>query len=438
MRLLLISYYYAPLVSPRAFRWTAIASRWAAQGHDVTVVAAWKPGLKRREIIDGVRVERVGSSVAAALRARLTSGGGAKVASAAIAPAGWRGALRWAYDRTWKRMYWPDFAWAWYLPALRSATRLWRAQEFDGLVSISDPFTGQFVGWRLARRFDIANWVADVGDPFCFLYRDLVRGPQLLKRLDAACERRIYARAKAIAYTTEGTCERYANLFPASAGKMCVIPPLAPPLPEAPAEDRVFPADGRIRLVYAGSFYAGIRTPAPLLRLLDQLSETPLGPRVEMHIFGNAAGYEALWEGREDLINRKIFLHGVSPRDRVLQACREADAIINLGNRTRFQVPSKVVEYIQLGRPIVNLTTIAEDSSAIFLHGYPLAISVAAEAPICAEALEQVQRFLLNPPRLTVDLAASWMSRFRPDVIAREYERLLTNPHDYNYRTAAA
>ena len=70
MRILIVIYSYTPALSPRTFRWSAIAECWAKQGHHVDVVCAWKPGLLESEILNGVHVYRTGGKITESLRNR--------------------------------------------------------------------------------------------------------------------------------------------------------------------------------------------------------------------------------------------------------------------------------------------------------------------------------------------------------------------------------
>src|ERR1051326_5561586 len=71
MRLLLVSHKYAPELSPRSFRWAAIAEQWARQGHAVDVVCSQVAGLPDNQCLNGVRVHRVGPRLVEGVRARL-------------------------------------------------------------------------------------------------------------------------------------------------------------------------------------------------------------------------------------------------------------------------------------------------------------------------------------------------------------------------------
>ncbi len=55
-----------------------------------------------------------------------------------------------------------------------------------------------------------------------------------------------------------------------------------------------------------------------------------------------------------------------------MEALDAATVFVNIGNATSYQLPSKVIEYACFGKPILNFSSSAQDSSAAFLSGYPL------------------------------------------------------------------
>lgn len=65
---LILSYFYAPVVSARAFRWASLAEYWVRQEHQVDVICAWEPGLDRQEVRNGVNVFRVNTDLQERIR----------------------------------------------------------------------------------------------------------------------------------------------------------------------------------------------------------------------------------------------------------------------------------------------------------------------------------------------------------------------------------
>jgi glycosyltransferase involved in cell wall biosynthesis len=385
MRLLIVTYLYAPDRSPRAFRWTALAERWAAAGHEVTVIAAGARGLDRR---NGVTIHRVPGW----LRRSATVGG----ASAARSR---RSLLKAVYDRTLKRVLWPDYAFDWYLPALRCA----RGIEADRLVTVSHPFTPHLVGLALKRR----RWLADIGDPFSLLDETPLNNARLYRGLNRRAERRVLAAADAVAVTVESARTAYAAAFPESAPKIAVVPPLLS-LPAAGVNP--LPAGGT-HLVFVGTLYRALRNPAPLLALFAELRRRR--PDLALHFFGELHDCASLFEP----LPAGVHLHGAVPRGTAAAAMRQADALVNIGNATAHQVPSKLVEYVAAGRPILNLAATPADTSAAFLDGHP-ALCQAGDA-------ETVLRFLDERRSVPTEWSERFLAPYRLAAVAGAYERLL-------------
>lgn len=437
MKLLVVTHDYAPAQSPRAFRWTAVAEALAARGHQVDVVCGALSGAPREEVRDGVAVHRAGGNVGEVVRRRLgvetptvPSPDGRGAGSAAGPPPGARTAVRaaarWVHDRTWKQVYWPDFACAWYLPAARRAEALLRSGGYDRLVTVSHPFTGHLVGARLKSLFPSLPWVMDVGDPFAFIVGTPTNNGRLYGGLNHRTERRLLRAAAAVSVTTEGTRARYAEVFPESGAKVTVIPPLLS-LPGAPAEGARFlePAPGRLPLVFVGTLHPRLRTPERLLALFRGLLGTPLGPRLELHFVGPLNGCEAAFEPYADLMGERVFLHGPVTRAQAFAAMRQAAALVNLGNRSGYQLPSKVVEYVATGRPVLNLSGAADDVSVEFFAGYPAALQLGHREPDGAETVAGVAAFLERGERADEGAVERCLAPYRPAAIVGAYERLL-------------
>jgi len=389
MRLLIVSYHYAPALSPRAFRWHAIACRWVAQGHAVDVVCAAHAGSPAEQVLDGVAIRRVGGALDR-WRHRMAP----PSTAAAPGPRGTgdrlRQAAKWLHDLTWRRVYWPDHAATWYGPA-REAARAWlRQRHHDALVTVALPFTAHRVG--LACRDLVSLWLADSGDPFSLNLASPPNNLALYDGLNRRVEARVLAACDRFAITTAATQARYAAAFPAAARKTVVIPPLAAPIAVRHG-DAFFPADGRRHLAYLGNLYPRIREPGPLLDLLQRLrvQDPALADRTAVHFFGAAGpfaetlkAFAAAWPD--------FRLHGMVDRDTVGRVLASADGLINFGNATEDQLPSKLVEYAAAGQPILNIAVREHDASATFLAGYPLAVTLAPREG--ALPLEPMRAFL--------------------------------------------
>jgi len=431
MTFLVVSYLYAPAVSPRAFRWAAIAEHWAGRGDHVDVICGWTPSVPRERILNGVTVHAVtgrldalrnevrNDSLRASVRDRKTSGPRGARARRAQALA------RWIYGVTWRRLYWPDYACLWYWPAVEKGKELVHAQPYDAIISVSLPFTSHLVGYHLKSICPKIPWVMDVGDPFSFPEGVPQNNHWVYGWLNRRAERRVFRAADAVSVTTDLTQERYEDLFPECAHKVRVIPPVysAGHLPEH--KEPMFSGEGKIKLVFVGTLYRDIRNPGFLLRLFTGLMQTHLAEKVELHFFGPVNDCGGIFHHYAPLVGSKVFVHGVVEQARAMQAMKEAHILVNIGNATSYQLPSKVVEYVSLGKPVLNLATAQRDSSTVFLKEYPASLSL-VEGEAGSRQVQALLGFIEDPPRVETGGLHAWLSKFSVDIIAGAYRSLIS------------
>jgi glycosyltransferase involved in cell wall biosynthesis len=396
------------------------------------VVTAWQPGELTEETRNGVQIFRVGSRFVEYLRQYLAAGRSPAVKTADHAFIHGRyidiamrvlGTLN---RSLWSRLWWPDSACVWFGPAVRKARKLLHSASADAVISVSPTFTAVLVGYRIAANTQrYGNWVIDLGDPFSFMKQAPPNNFRLYGALNRWFERRAFQKAAAISVTNQAARELYAQLYPESASKITVIPPLLTvhsPIskPESPVSPR---RSAPLKLVFLGTLYGGIRRPDFLLQLFQKAAI----PGAELHFFGD------MHECRDSIaefaaLNKNIVAHGIVSRGDAMQAINDADILVNLGNDTAFQLPSKLVEYAATGKPILSISRAIADSSAHFLSTYPRAFCLSNISQI--PTADQISRFTtfcadrssrdLTPPELE-----KFLRDYRIDRVADQYEALL-------------
>jgi hypothetical protein len=425
------------MLSARAFRWGAIAEYWAAQGNQVDVICAWKTGLSPREQRDGVEIYRVNVHWVESLRGRLkrqrrsgtapatgdeaSQGRGLSMArSAAVS------VLRWLYQNVYAQLYWPDDAYLFLFPAVRRVKALAATSSYDALITVSPHFTPHLVGLRVHAALSSSQWLVDIGDPFSFLELSSANNRRLYSWLNVRTEHHIFRQAHAISVTTEPTRQLYTMRFPDTAPKIHVIPPLLSLDVTQASHQPFFTPGDAVRLVYLGRLYADLRSPEYLLKLFSRLLDTLPGERVELHFLGDLEDAAELFQPYEALLGRRIFLHGPVSRDCAARAMREAAVLVNIGNKTAYQLPSKVVEYVSTGKPILNLTQIDDDAAAAFFSGYPAVLNLRQRESELPQAVETVTQFITSPtPHPDSQRLREWLAPFQIDTITAAYDRLL-------------
>jgi hypothetical protein len=376
MKLLVLSYFFPPDTNARALRWGRIVEEWRKTGHEVIVVTRRQPGLAHQSNFHGAAVHRVGGGLGDVIRRVLGAQNAATAGAAGAAktyvskPTLPMRIARAVHASTWRRIYWPDHATMWIGPARRAAAALLRKQKFDALVSVSHPFSGHVAGLALKRQFPAVHWLADSGDPFSFFDEIPLNNRSIYAARNRRVESEVVRLADVLAVTVESCRLAYAEAFPQGANKTLVIPPLV----TVGSLGRVAARSDPNNLVYVGTLYRSVRNPAYLLQLLRAI------PELTLDFYGHANDCADQFEDLPGELASRIRLHGTVPAAVAGRAMAEAGTLVNIGNATRHQLPSKIFEYIATGRPILNLVGGGWDSSLPFVSQYPSSFSITMSA----------------------------------------------------------
>ena len=128
---------------------------------------------------------------------------------------------------------------------------------------------------------------------------------------------------------------------------------------------------GSIHCVYAGALMLPIRMPDYMVRLFGLMNSND----VQLHIWSNNLALEQKRQ-LESMLSENEILHEPVSQLEMHQILESADVMVNLGNTTTNQFPSKVLDYISLGKPIINIYKNKNCPTLEVLDKYPLSISL--------------------------------------------------------------
>jgi hypothetical protein len=255
-------------------------------------------------------------------------------------------------------LHFGDYGDAWLPYALRSAGKILREAPGTVLFSSSPPSAAHLAALRLKRRFG-CPWIADFQDP---LAANPFSDPHpLARRWDAAVEAKIVERADSVIANTDSAADALRARYPQWRDKITFL--FNGYDPDEPCEPAPLPARTYRVLSHVGSIY-GARHPHILLAAVDRLMGAGrLDPtRFKMDFTGpfDDATIPDLVLFRSLLargcleINRQYL-----PRRDALRKAAESDFLLLIDVNAQgasLQVPSKVFDYLRIGRPILALT----------------------------------------------------------------------------------
>ena len=379
--ILIISYSYYPAISPRAFRWTSICEHWAQNGIGVDVVCAYaQSGLFFSEQVNGVNIHRINDP-----SQRFKPVDGSQAATPIVKPEPSKTAqvkkiTQKVLKSLARSLRWPDRSWLWIPPAYLHAKNLMKNGKYDYLITVSHPFSGHLVGKRIKSLFPDIKWLVDIGDPFAFAEEMPLNNFSLYRNFNYRSEKSVFEHADRVAVTNERTSERYIEFFGFHlADKIHVIGPLVDysflDSPSGIAKNY-----DEISLMFAGNLVNPVRKPDIFLSWALGLLVAWNGrkPKIFFDIYGDSALNLHKYLPKEKSLEG-LRLHGQIPKTNVVDAMKRADILVNCGNITDYQLPSKIYEYMATGKPIINFVLNPKDTSVHAMKNYPSVLNVLAE-----------------------------------------------------------
>lgn len=321
-------------------------------------------------------------------------------------------AAHWVY-RHW--LSFPDDTWPW-LVDRRSVARVFAASGVHAVVSTSPPPTAHLVAAAASRRLGVP-WVADYRDPWS--QRSAWRRAWPLAGVEARLERRTLRRAAHVVTVSAPLAEGLRRLLDRP---VTVVPNGFDPADRDAAVVEPLPiAPDRFTLVHTGTLTHASRDPgvvfAALAALvargviaLDALEVWFIGRHLDV-----ARRAAAAWPALAPALRYASQV----PRAAALDAQRRATVLLALGSPEAAydgDVPTKVFEYLDAGRPVLAITSPAGALAALLAE--TRGGRIAGDAAAVESAL--------------LDWVRAWRADRRvasgsdPDAIARYERRRLT------------
>lgn len=141
-----------------------------------------------------------------------------------------------------------------------------------------------------------------------------------------------------------------------------------------------------INIVYAGTLSEEYRDPRIFFEVLDELK---IEKKIKLEIYGKnnfINSYISLKNKKDFIINKGEINH-----NEILEKYKKANFLLSIGNKGTKQVPSKIFEYMSLGKPIIHFYFEENDSSLEYLRKYPYTIFLKAN-----EEIEKLKEELEN------------------------------------------
>jgi len=303
----------------------------------------------------------------------------------------------------------PDGEIGWLIPGVISGLRAIRREGVDVIYTSGKPWTAHLIGVVL-RGLTGKPLVTDFRDPWLTNpFRD--QSMKFRNRVEGYLEQKVVSEADLVITNTVLLRDEFIARFPREAESkfVALLNGYDPDdFPRSAAGAEV--GDGKFVLVHSGFLY-GKRDPRNFLEALTLLLRTQRIPRekIEVHFVGSVELPYNLPEFlRANGLEGVVHLVPHVPFQRSLEYLSRATALLLLQPGTETQIPSKLFEYIAMGRPILTISP---------LHGATSKLVMEESLGIATDA-ENVNEIALALERLYHDWKGG--SRFIGGSTARE------------------
>jgi hypothetical protein len=323
-KIIIISHVIYPAQNPRAHRATELAIELAKQGHDITLYAVLgNYNYSDFKVEHNLKIRNISKMIFVKLNSD-----GLKLNS--------------FFDKFLNKLLhrlveFPDIEFMFRIPHI-----IKREKNVDLLISVAKPFPihwGCALSKKIFKKSFPAIWAADCGDPYMGNNKD----QEHKKYFYFKYIEKWYCRlAEYIVVPHQGAIEGY---YPEFSQKIRVIP-------QGFRFDSIKLCLNRGKnevptFAYSGVFYQKIRNPVHFLDFLSSLNQD-----FKFIVYTND----------RDIINpyckilgSKIEIRDYIPREQLLYELSKMDFVINFENSTNMHLPSKLIDYALIKRPILSI-----------------------------------------------------------------------------------
>lgn len=285
----------------------------------------------------------------------------------------------------------------------RAAIRLDRKEHFDLVVAEFHGMDSLWAGYALKKNRP--------GIQLIPLYWDSLSGGYPVKYLpEWFCRRRRIELEKRIdsisdriiAMKPSGEMYERKDIQPFVLGKIHL---LEIPRVDLTKATRIYQLDEELRgalrkdsinILFSGS--PGKRSFDYLFRLLDGVAKTL---PVNLIIICRELFHQEFLNKKAEFKNLRLQVLNYMPYGRLAGVLSSCDVLLNVGNESRFLVPSKVYDYISYAKPIISMYSIDQDTSKAVLEEYP-GLLLLDERRDLAENIVKTESFLQSLNSLSI------------------------------------
>jgi hypothetical protein len=377
-KILIVSHQYLPLTSPRTTRWKLLTDQLISEGYEVKILTATSQ-LKEDKNNNAIFL---GNNKTSNLLNNLRKESNKENS---IIKKNLLNLLKKIYRFFFKTFAWPDYAMFWLISVYKNRNKI--NYEYDSIISVSLPFSSHVAAFIINKNKK-KKWILDIGDPFSLKTKALENNIYIYKKLNIYIEKKFYKLASQIVFTHLEVAKQHVEKFKIDENKILIGNPISSFNENIFLQSKNYDYSSLpIIIGYFGILTKGVRSPDETIKFFKNSD-------ILINWFTNQDSKNMLTQNNFDLSNHKFF--EIIDRDEALNKMSSSmHCLLSIGNLNSLQLPSKVIEYISTGKPVIHFAEIKNDPVIKLADHFQNLIVVNKDSTI-SQTLEQLKNIFEN------------------------------------------
>ena len=346
-KILIVTHQFLPHVSPRTTRWKMIIDDLIERGNQVTILTGTSPddSVKNYDILYFGN-KKISSTISSIRKDANNNSQNRAIKNFVY------NSLKKIYRFLFKTFAWPDYAMFWAYTIYKNKKKI--PKNYDYIFSVSLPFTSHLCGSILSKHS--SDWIMDIGDPLSLKKDSPENNRFLYSSINTYFEKKYYKKSKRIIFTHYESLLFHQENFNLDPKKLIIGHPISKiDLNKISLSEKYNYSDVPVKIGYFGIFTEGIREPTNYLNSICKDLE------IDFHHYWYTNN-ESKKYFISYLNNKQHTFNNLVPRTEAIDLMiNSMHILLSIGNTNTYQLPSKVIEYISLGKPVLHFAEISND-----------------------------------------------------------------------------
>ena len=341
--ILIVTHQFIPHQSPRSTRWKLLYDELIKSDFNVTVLTGT---LQTNE---DPNIKYIGNRKASGIVKNL------RAQSNIVHNSNYKNylfkLLKKIYRFFYKFFAWPDYTMFWIFSIWKNRKKI--DINYDIIISVSLPFSSHIAAYIINKDKN-KKWIMDIGDPFSLKDNAYENNRYLYKHLNYYFENKFYNKAHQVVFTHKQSADQHKKFFNIPEKKVTIGNPISSFSENLYQKSKSFNYEKKpITIGYFGVLTKGVRSPEQVLKLFHKTG-------FEFHWYTNPDSKEIIKQNDIDLKSNKFF-DMITRKEALEKMVNSLHCLLSIGNLNPAQLPSKVIEYLSTGKPVLHFVEIQDD-----------------------------------------------------------------------------